>query len=42
MEQYPEIPFTIVPGSAGCIALARSGSYLYTAGGDRLSVYDIS
>ena len=42
MEQYPEIPFTIVPGSAGCIALARSGSDLYTAGGDRLSVYDIS
>lgn len=42
MKQYPEIPFTIVPGSAGCIALARSGSYLYTAGGDRLSVYDIS
>ena len=42
MEHYPEIPFTIVPGSAGCIALARTGNYLYTAGGDRLSVYDIS
>ena len=42
MEQYPEIPFTIVPGSAGCIALARFENHLYAAGGDRLSVYDIS
>lgn len=42
MESVPEIPFSHVEGSAGCIALARSGNFLYTAGGDRLSVYDIS
>lgn len=42
MEQYPELSFFNVAGSAGCIALARAGNYLYTAGGDRLSVYDIS
>ncbi len=42
MESVPEISFSRVDGSAGCIALVRSGNYLYAAGGDRLSVYDIS
>jgi len=36
------IPFNTVDGSPGCIALAKEGDFLYAAGGDILSVYDIS
>ncbi len=37
-----KIPFNTVNNSMGCIALARKDNFLYAAGGDNLSVYDIS
>lgn len=36
-----QIPFRTVPGSRGCIALAKQGDFLYAAGGDTLSVYNV-
>jgi hypothetical protein len=36
------IPYRTVARSAGCIALAKKGNFLYAAGGDFLSVYDVS
>lgn len=37
-----QISYQTVAGSAGCIALAKKGHFLYAAGGDFLSVYDVS
>lgn len=36
------ISYRTVAGSAGCIALAKKAHFLYAAGGDLLSIYDVS
>ena len=38
----PQIPFQKVPDSLGCIAVFKYKNYLYTAGENQFSVYDIS
>lgn len=37
-----QIPYCTVADSVGCIALAKKDNFLYAAGGDFLSVYDVS
>ena len=36
------IPYTSISGTNGGIAILKYGDYLYTAGGDNLSVYELS
>jgi len=41
-EMYKNIEYKSIANSDGCIALGKKDNYLYTAGGDSLSVYNVS